>query len=69
MSAVAYESAHEPIPYRQQWKDDFTAAGIKRSFAPVIPSIDEIKQQGVVCWKVFGTGLYTASKFLFSKHQ
>lgn len=69
MSAVTYQSAHEPIPYGQQWKQDFTVEGIKKSFAPVIPSVADLKQQGIVCWKVFGTGLFTAGKFICSKHQ
>lgn len=69
MSTAAYKSAHEPKSYGQQWKEDVSGAGLKKSFESIIPTGTDLKAQGVLIYKVASTGCFKAGKFIFTKHD
>lgn len=63
------ESAHEYKTYGQQWKDDLSAEGFKKNLGPLVPTVDELKAQGKICYNVIVKGPYHIVKFIGTKHE
>lgn len=63
------ENCHEHKSYGQQWKEDLSAEGWKRSVAPLFPTPEVMKEQSKICYNVLCKGLYYAGKFCFTKHE
>lgn len=63
-----HADGHEPMSYKDQWKEDFTYKGFRKNIGSIIPSGHDLKAQGKVLYNVFIVGAYHLGKFCFSKH-
>jgi hypothetical protein len=61
--------SHEPTTWSEQFRHDWTMAGIRYNIGSIIPAAADVKEQMKICGKVLVKGPYYIGKFTVSKHQ
>ena len=63
------DNVHEHKSYGQQFREDLSAEGWKKSVGPLFPSASDVKEEGKMIFNVLCKGPYHIGKFITSKHE